>query len=160
MTTLQAKNKSTSLVGTKGYAKIGGLLLISFAACLLVFWLTREISFLPTLTIVICAVTSFLLAALPPKTFDVSWDTDTLVLDGQKMEWAKVTFWALVDLEETIEFILQVNSLAGQTVYFYVDKNEAEIKDLIATLTQNVPYKELLAAQNPVHSVLRNWGFK
>lgn len=160
VTTLQARTKSTTLRGTAGYLRLAALAGICLVLTVILFLLTRDVSPFPTLTIGISSMVMLGLAIIPAREMKIEIDSEQLVIDGQKIGLDKILFWSMVDLNESIELIFQVSNITGQFIYLYLDKEDQAVKNFLLILTNTLPYNEELIAQNPVHVLLRNLGFK
>lgn len=116
--------------------------------------------FFITITMAACTFVVYYLLSRPPKQIQVIVGEDNLIIDETVVPWDACLAWAVVDLGDTLEFVIRTTNMSHQFYYFYVDEARPEVKRLILLLNEFMPYDETIPAQNPLHSTLRMWGLK
>ncbi|MEI6729124.1 MAG: hypothetical protein WCK98_05775 [bacterium] len=113
-----------------------------------------------TLTMAACTIVAYVLLSQPPQKIQVSIVDPGIIFDDEQVPWENCICWAMIDLGNTLEFIVQTSSITKDFYYFYLPDNAPEVKDIVNNLSQFLPYNEQIINVNRVHNFLRNWGLK
>jgi hypothetical protein len=155
MLKIPAKSRYLNLQGS---IKMYYVLVIGAFISILSFLLYKD--FIVAAVMVGCTIASYLLLSKAPKDEVIELNDDYLIIDDIDIEWSKCLGWAMVDLGDTIEFVVQTSNMNHQFYYFYLKETQPGIKDLIMQLTQYLNYDASIPQKNPIHAMLRKWGLK
>lgn len=115
-------------------------------------------SFTLPLTILVCTFVLYFLLSSPPKEVKIDVKNEGLVVGEDKIDWNSVVGWAVVDLDQYLEFAIHTNTVYRQFAYFYVPKNNPGLKNLIMVLSQYVAYDKDMPNRNLIHRLFRRVG--
>jgi hypothetical protein len=115
-------------------------------------------SFTLPLTILVCTFVLYFLLSSPPKEIKVDVKEEGIFFDEDEIKWENVVGWAVVDLDQYLEFAVHTNTLYRQFAYFYVPKNNPGVRNLIVILSQYVAYDKDMPNRNLIHNVFRRVG--
>ncbi len=155
MFNIQATNKYLNLKGSNRLYYVlgaGGVIV------LITGFFYKDI--LVTLTMIAATITAYFLLSKAPDRFTLEIDEEGFKTNEEKIAWVKCISWAIVDLGDVMEFMIQTNSLIRPFHYFYVDEDDKEIKRLIALLSEYLAYDEEVVKLNTIHNWLRTVGLK
>jgi hypothetical protein len=113
-----------------------------------------------TVTVVVCGIAVYIVLAGPKRLIDVEIDDEKISLDSEQIPWSQAIAWAMVDLGDSLEFIVQTNGFAKDFYYFYLDPQTVDVREVIRQLSLYLPYDEVIAGLNRSHNLLRAVGMK
>jgi hypothetical protein len=112
-------------------------------------------NFFITVVLLASGVVSYIVLSRKPKPILIEMDEAALYFDGAKTKWDSCIGWAMVDLGDTTEIIVQTTDVSQQFLYFYFKENQPGIKEFILYITNNIPYLPKIQEKNVVHRFLR-----
>jgi hypothetical protein len=152
---LKARSRFLDL---KGSIKLYYVLAVGIFFAILSFVVYTDI--IVTITMIVCTIVSYYLLSTPPKEIEIVLDEDMIKIDDYEIKWEDCVEWAVVDLHDSMEFVIRTTKFNHQFYYFYLDEGTLQTKQLIAILSAYLPYSESTPGLNPIHKLLRNWGLK
>lgn len=112
-------------------------------------------NFFITVVLLISGVAGYIILSRKPKSVLIEMDEKALYYDGIATKWENCVGWALVDLGDMTEIIIQTTDVSQQFIYFYFKENQPGIKEFIVYITDNIPYLPKIQEKNVVHRFLR-----
>jgi type II secretory pathway component PulF len=112
-------------------------------------------NFFITVVLLASGVVSYIVLSRKPKPVLIEMDDKALAYDGSKMPWANCVGWAMVDLGDVTEIIVQTTDMTQQFLYFYFKENQPGVKQFIMYITDHTPYLPAIQQKNVVHRFLR-----
>jgi len=149
---------SNRYVNLQGNYKLYYLLAIGAFISILSFLLYRDV-FL-TLVMVVCMGALYFIYSQPPRPVEIELSPELIKLNDFELKWEDCISWSLVDLGQTIEFVILTTKVNQSFYYFYLPENDPGLKPLIMEMTKYLPYDENLPLRNALHNLLRRWGLK
>ncbi len=137
-----------------------GFYIIGLGAFLSVLAFLVYTNIIVTITLVACTIVSFVVLTRPQKQILLKVDNQNITLENDIIPLQSVISWAIVDLGDTLEFVIQTTSLIQDFHYFYINENEAVVANIIEVFSNYFPYDENITRLNKSHNFLRNWGLK
>lgn len=113
-----------------------------------------------TVTMGISTIAAFIITSQPPKKIEIKISEQGLDISGEIVQWQYIIGWAMVDLGEDLEFVVQTSKFVKDFYYFYVHEEDPKVKQLLQIFTQFAPYDETITTKNQSHNILRNFGLK
>jgi len=147
---------STKFLNLSGSIKL--YYVLGFGAVVSIFSFIFFREFLITITLLVTTIIGYYLLGIKPKNIDVRLNEESIEIGSNLVKWDSCIDWAMIDLGETIEFVIHTNKLSHQFYYFYINEKDLKIKDFILNLSQFTPYNQEVPGKNPIHTVLRNFG--
>jgi len=136
------------------------LLIIAFGGGAMWFLISQYGNVLGALVLFISLIAVLILASLPPRTIVIRLDNSGIEIDGQVFEWNNLLFWVMVDMDETVECVIQTSGIMGGNKYFYVKKSDEKFSEFSMALAEYAPYNESLAAEDLTHRMLKSLHLK
>jgi len=112
------------------------------------------------LTVLACTTVLYFILIQSPKSISVEFGDEKLIIGEEKIDWNKCLGWAMVEMDSKLEFVIQTSQITQSFYYFYLDKDEPRLKQLILELTKYLPYQMEIVDKNWLHNFLRNFGLK
>jgi hypothetical protein len=113
-----------------------------------------------TITLISCTLVSFIVLTRPQRQIQLQINPNNIILGNDTIPLQSVISWAIVDLGDTLEFVIQTTDLIQDFHYFYIDENEPVVVKIIEAFSNYFPYQEEITKLNKSHNFLRNWGLK
>lgn len=112
------------------------------------------------LTMLACTVVLYLILYQKPIPISVIITEENLMISDAKIDWTKCIGWAMIDLGTKLEFVVQTSQISQSFYYFYIEQTEENLKELVLTLNQFLPYNEEIPSRNWLHNLFRRFGLK
>ncbi len=96
----------------------------------------------------------------PPKKAMLDVTAERIVFADTVIAIEKIASWALVELSDTVEIIINKGGYGPNLEYFYVDSAELKNSGVIDELNELIPYDEDLVNINKFHFWLRRLGLR
>ena len=115
-------------------------------------------SFVVALTMVLSTVVVYLVLSQTPEAITVQTYPGGFVVDGDRFEWSDCLSFAVVELAEASEVVIETTKIQSRYLYWYVQPEDLQVRELLRTLSANIPYSEAMPNQDTVHLLLRRLG--
>lgn len=151
-------NAVSKFVDLKNSFRIYYVIAIGILVAVLVLLTQKDL--LGMVTVLACTVVLYFVLAQSPKVISIIFEEEKMIIGGEKIAWNKCLGWAMVELDSKLEFIVQTSQITQSFYYFYLDKDEPFLKELILELTQYLHYQSDIADKNWLHNFMRTFGLK
>lgn len=156
--TIKGRNKYKELKNIADYARLGIVFFVGVSITILSWILSENI--LITTTLGICSLIAITIFQTPPREMEIITTKNGLVINDISILYEDISFWAMVSLDDIIEFVVKTDSKNERFIYFYIDKKEEEINNLIQTFISNIPYSEEAPKGDLLNIFLRKVGLR
>jgi hypothetical protein len=113
-----------------------------------------------TVTVVACGIAGYIVLSGPKKEIQVQLSEEGLIIDDEALGWDKAIAWAMVDLGDSFEFVIQSTGFAKDFYYFYINPEDPNMQEIVRMMSMFAPYDETITGLNRSHNVLRAAGMK
>ena len=146
----KVKNKN------KNNLKNPRMLMVLLAGLILIiatFFIYQNIVILFTTFLSILILVFYLLSK--PKEIQLKIDLEKFVYDKIEIDWDSIVGWAIIDLGNTLEFMIHTSGFGVNFYYFYTDKEDIQTSQIASILAENIPYNQEITDLDRIHLVLR-----
>jgi hypothetical protein len=148
---ISASSKYRDNSGTR---KLYTLLAITSVLTVVIFVITNYNIFI-SLGILGVGIMLYISLSRSPKTILILADDKHISIDGYILKWENCVGWAINDLGDKNEFVIQTTKLSDQYHYFYFIDKQPGVKEFIKYITQYLPYLPEISDKNIAHEFLR-----
>jgi hypothetical protein len=156
MSSIVARTKYSEFKGIGGYVKVVLAILIGSGLSLASYFFFQNL--LALFTLLFCSIVVLFIIMTPAQQIEVDVSEEGIMFDENLLAWDKCHSWVMVELDSTIEFIIQTTNFDTSYYYFYVDEEQESLRSFISSLAQMLPYNEEIEDKNYFHKIVRFLG--
>ena len=149
---------SSRFVNLRNSFKIYYVMALGVLISVLIFVAYRDV--LGMLTMLTCTGALYFILWQKPAPVEITISEEKMTIGEEKINWAKCIGWAMLELGEKLEFVIHTSQFGQNFHYFYLEKDEVGLRDLIINLNQFVPYDEEIPSRDWLHKLFRRFGLK
>lgn len=112
------------------------------------------------ITLSVCTIVTFVIISLPNRDVNMVLNDQGVKLDQVEINWENCLGFSVVDLGDTLEFVIQTTSVTYSHLYFYLPEENQQVQAITNSLSQFLPYIPELSRGNLTHQILRYFGLK
>jgi hypothetical protein len=140
--------------GSLSLLQLSSIVLLGIALCLVAFFIYSNFLILLSTILSILVLIFYFLSKPEEVNFEIK--EDCFIYQNRKALWFETVGWAVVDLDEKFEFIIQTSNFNVNFHYFYLTKEDPQVRQIVSALTQFAPYNQEIIELDKIHWVLRN----
>lgn len=148
---IEARSKWKS---NKNNVRLYYILAFGFFVFIISFALTNR-NILLSLSMALSFFAGFIILRQEPYKLSVNLDSIGLHVDDDTTQWNNVLSWSMIDMGDTIEFVINTTNFTQPYFYFYIPDSSPALPQLIQDMAQFAPYNEDMPSRDIVHKTLR-----